>query len=201
MANNVRNAGRKRALSNEQIEQVIERHNSGETVTKLAKDYCISRQTLSSLINRYGEDVLVEIDKADSQRFLCRSLSYWSKINADITETPTDYLLRMDYMNKDTLCTAILVDYKNERIAIKNYTDKLPLRAFGIKVCPDWEDFNDFLKDRCIPEGRDRLKQTLEKMGISSYDPLSIIEVTKGVMAEDDQWIKLIYRSCSEACI
>ena len=47
---NSRGAGRKKALSDEQIKKLRERHNSGETISSLAKEVGVSRQTLSAYI-------------------------------------------------------------------------------------------------------------------------------------------------------
>ena len=55
------------------------------------------------------------------------------------------------------------------------------------------EDFEYFLESRCFPRGRDYMKDILRDMGLDSYDPLAIIEKTKGRMAEDKQWIRLKY--------
>ena len=35
-----------------------------------------------------------------------------------------------------------------EKIYIKNYTDQIPLRAFGVVDNPSWNDFEYFLEDR-----------------------------------------------------
>ena len=80
---------------------------------------------------------------------------------------------------------------------IKNYTDKSPHRAFGVVENPTWEDFQWFLKDRCFPETRAHLKWVLSDVGVPFYDPLMIIEKTKGKMAEDQQWIEVIHRKAS----
>ena len=37
------------------------------------------------------------------------------------------------------------------------------------------------------------MKDILRDLGLDSYDPLAIIEKTKGRMAEDKQWIRLRY--------
>ena len=50
-----------------------------------------------------------------------------------------------------------------------------------------------FLESRCFPKSRAMLKSILRELGLDSYDPLAIIEKTQGRMAEDKQWIHLIY--------
>lgn len=46
---------------------------------------------------------------------------------------------------------------------------------------------------RCFPRSRANLKEILRDIGVDSYDPLQIIEKTDGRMAEDKQWIEIIY--------
>ena len=74
-----------------------------------------------------------------------------------------------------------------------NKTDEVIHQAFGVKAKPNWEDFEYFLESRCFPRTRDHLKLVLRDLGLDSYDPLAIIEKTEGRMAEDKQWINLMY--------
>ena len=63
--------------------------------------------------------------------------------------------------------------------------------AFGNNLLPNWEDFQRFLEDRCIPRQRAGLREYLETLGLDEYDPLAIIEKTGGRMAEDQQWLTI----------
>ena len=81
------------------------------------------------------------------------------------------------------------VDEINRRVRVRNYTDNLLYRAFGINGNPTYEDYEEFLKSRCFPETRDKIKIELELLGIPFYDPMLIIEKTNGRMAEDEFWI------------
>ena len=51
--------------------------------------------------------------------------------------------------------------------------------------------YEDFLKSRCFPETRDKLKLVLDDLNLPFYDPFMIIQKTEGKMAEDDFWIKI----------
>lgn len=103
------------------------------------------------------------------------------------------YTLNLKYMYQQHPCTIIDVDFLNEKIKIENRTDDILHRAFGVVENPTWEQFNEFLKDRCFPETRGNLKSVLKDLGIESYDPLQIIEKTKGKISDDDMWIKIKY--------
>ena len=75
---------------------------------------------------------------------------------------------------------------------MKNYTDRIPLRAFGVVENPSWADFEEFLKERCLPASRAGLNGILREMDVPFYDPLLIIEKTNGRMAGDNQWVQMI---------
>ena len=101
--------------------------------------------------------------------------------------------MRMNFMCLEELCTVIDVDFMHKKIYIENKTDDILHRAFGIVEHPDWERFEEFLESRCFPRTRAHVKEILRSMGLDSYDPLQIIEKTGGRMAEDKQWIEIIY--------
>ena len=109
------------------------------------------------------------------------------------TPPEKNYTLRMTYMYKQYPCTIIDVDFLNERIAIKNRTPDILHRAFGVVENPTWEQFQEFLADRCYPETRGNIKSILKTLGIDSYDTLQIVEKTKGRTADDDMWIRFKY--------
>ena len=97
-----------------------------------------------------------------------------------------------NFMNGQQLCTVIDIDFKHEVVRMKNYTDRIPLRAFGVVENPSWADFEEFLKERCLPASRAGLKGILREMDVPFYDPLLIIEKTNGRMAGDNQWVQMI---------
>lgn len=181
---NERGAGRKRALNAEKIAQIAKRHEAGETLTALAAEYGISRQTLSGYLNRREEE----------QEQICRTIRKWAELNRRFRDVNVEeYTMRMEFMCGDECCTEILVDFAGQRIAVENRTDDLIHRAFGIKAKPTWEDFEEFLESRCFPRTREHLRLVLKDLGLDSYDPLAIVERTKGRMAEDMQWIAITY--------
>lgn len=98
----------------------------------------------------------------------------------------------LHFMDKHGICTVIDADFQNERVTIENHTDDILHRAFGINENPTWADFEYFLEDRCFPRTRDKLKLVLKDIGLDYYDPLSIIRITHGRMAEDTQWLEII---------
>ena len=101
------------------------------------------------------------------------------------------WTLRIWYMYKQEVCTLIDVNEQEQKVKIKNYTDKVMFRAFGSVENPDYNDYQEFLKSRCFPESRDKMKLILKDLGLPFYDPIMIIEKTEGRMAEDNFWIRI----------
>ena len=160
---NPRNAGRKAQLTPDQTVEVLELHRKGIGNTEIAKQFGVSRQTIYKYI-----------------------------YNAEHFSTDPDFTMRMNFMNGQQLCTVIDIDFKHEIVRMKNYTDRIPLRAFGVVENPSWADFEEFLKERCLPASRAGLKDILREMEVPFFDPLLIIEKTNGRMAGDHQWVQII---------
>ena len=156
-------SGRKNSFTEPQIARILALQKRGEKIAQIARKYQVSRQTIYSQIKR----------------------AYHFSDDPDIK-------MRMDYMNHDNLCTTIDIDFKHEKIYIQNYTEQIPLRAFGVLTEPKWADFEYFLEDRCFPRTRDHAKEILKEMNLPFYDPLLIIEKTQGYMEGDHQWIMIL---------
>lgn len=111
-----------------------------------------------------------------------------------LNQTPEPgYTMRMTLMYGNKPCTAIDVNFMENKIRIQNYTKDVLHRAFGVKEDPTWEDFCVFLQDRCFPKTRGNAKAILSGLGLQDYDPLQIVEKTSGRVAEDDLWLKFQY--------
>ena len=111
-----------------------------------------------------------------------------------LNEKPADgYTLRITYIYHQHPCTVIDVDFLNQRVIVQNKTKDILHRAFGVVEHPTWDDFELFLKDRCFPATRGDAKAILKDLQLTSYDPLQIVEKTKGRTAEDDMWMKFHY--------
>lgn len=109
-------------------------------------------------------------------------------------QKPADSVsLRISYIYRNQPCTIIDVDFLNRKIMIQNKTEDLLHRAFGVVKEPTWEDFEDFLKDRCFPESRGDVKELLHNLNLTDYDPLQIVEKTQGRTVDDDMWMKFTY--------
>ena len=127
-------------------------------------------------------------------------------ISKYLNRPPDDtYVMRIDFMFRQKVCTEIYVDFEHKQIRIVNRTDDIMKRAFGVNENPTWEDFESFLEERCFPRTRAHRKALLKGIGVDSFDPLQIIEKTKGRMAEDNQYLNITRKArialCSTALI
>ena len=109
-----------------------------------------------------------------------------------IPDRDPSFRLRMYYKYLDQICTVIDIDERLRRIRIKNYVPDLQFRAFGRNESPTFEDYEAFLESRCFPRTRDKMKLMLKELDLPFYDPLMIIEKTKGRMAEDDFSLEIV---------
>ena len=107
-------------------------------------------------------------------------------LNKPLTDS---YVMRLDFMYKQKVCTEIYVDFEHKQIKIINRTNDIMKRAFGVNENPTWEDFESFLEERCFPNSRALKKTILQRIGVESYDPLQILELNRGRTAEDNQYI------------
>lgn len=191
---NTRNAGRKRKLDTKTVRNIIKERDNGSSMSELAKKYGVSRQTMSFYIHEVAAEIAVE--RTSEVETFIHELTYWKRLNKDFNITQEElekYKVRYDYMLDRQITTSILVDFKNENVIVKNYSSHPMKRAFGVKRKPTWEDFVEFVEDRCVPKSRDHMKLILRDYGLSTFDPFSIIEKTGGGMAEDNRYIR-IYR-------
>ena len=100
-------------------------------------------------------------------------------------------LLQLQFYHGDSLCTTILADETAEKVLIENHTSDPLYTAFGVNENPDWQDYQIFLEERCIPKSRAGLKEYLNAIGVDEYNPVEIIRKTKGRMAEDRSWLEV----------
>ncbi len=93
------------------------------------------------------------------------------------------------YMDREKSATLLDIYPAINRLEIWNFTDDLISRAFGNRKNPSWQEYEQFLEDRCMPRTRYGIKKELERMGLDSYDPFQIVEITKGRVYGDGQWL------------
>ena len=100
-------------------------------------------------------------------------------------------VVKYEYYDKDVLCSTIVCDFTSKAVSVKNHTEVILKTAFGVNMSPSWDDFMEFLEERCVPKTRENIGSILENMDLLEYDPVKIVEITQGRMAEDNQWLKI----------
>lgn len=100
-------------------------------------------------------------------------------------------VVKYEYYDKDVLCSTIVCDFTSKTVLVKNHTEDILKTAFGVNLSPTWDDFTEFLEERCVPRTRENVDLILENMDLTEYDPVKIVEITQGRMAEDNQWLKI----------
>lgn len=162
--------------------------NAGGTASKKAKTYKASLPTawINALgLNESNRDIEISFD--DEKIIISPIITIDDFINS--AKKKGHSIVKLSYYNDVDLCTVIVADYTAETVKFENFTDNSINTAFGIKSNVSWQDYNNFLKDRCIPESREGLKYYLNSIKVDEFNPLEIIKKTKGKMAEDNQWI------------
>lgn len=125
-----------------------------------------------------GERIIIEKQKSPEDFINCKM-----HLKHDVRE--------IKYYNSNNLSTYIIADFTDKTLLFRNYTDICIDTAFGNNDNPDWDDFQSFLRERCIPESRAGLKYYLNELDIDVYDPIAIIEKTGGRMAEDNHYVEI----------
>lgn len=99
-------------------------------------------------------------------------------------------ILDFDYMKKDSVCTNIKVT-DSGNILVKNYTDNILDRAFGVNTNISRQDIERLFEERCFPECRHNCKELLKDMGITGgYKAVKIVVQNYGMMFTDTYWIR-----------
>ena len=99
--------------------------------------------------------------------------------------------MQYEYFDKDTLCSTLVCDFTDKNLRVINHTDSLLKTAFGTQTKPTWDDFLEFMAERCVPKTRENLSEILKALDLDRYDSVAIVEKTHGKMAEDNQWLRI----------
>lgn len=162
--------------------------NAGGTASSTAKTYKVSIPSAWINLLKLNEDNRDIELSFDGEKIIIEPKTSFDNFIVSAKQKGHK-LLKLNYYNNDNLCTTIIADYDNKTVKLQNFTDNPVYTAFGIKSNVDWEDYNSFLEERCIPKSRMGLKNYLCSIGVDEYNPLEIIKKTNGRMAEDSQWL------------
>lgn len=174
---------------------VIPEYTTGEQIKTVRKKLGMTQKDFAFFINSSKPTVeRWEVSKQPIKGpivLLLECMKRYPQIVNEVEIPPKVLPLRLWYMQGETVCTLIDVDEAGKQIEIKNYTPNFLFRAFGKEEHPDFTMYEEFLRSRCFPESRDKMKLLLREMNLPFYDPFMIIEKTEGRMAEDEFWIRI----------
>jgi len=103
--------------------------------------------------------------------------------------------LRLLYYKKTLLCSVIDINESERSVKVKNYTDILEYRAFGLEEYPSYGDYQEFLKSRCSSiSGNTAERKTFFTKNVKQIFESSLAEIerTGGRKQDDDYWIKVV---------
>ncbi len=162
--------------------------SAGGNAGKNSKSYKISLP--SKWVNKLSlASEKIELSFDGEKIILSHHLSFETFLNQK--KEKGHKLILLKYYDNDTLCTSICADFTDKTISAKNEAYDIVKTAFGKNEIPTWEDFEDFLEERCVPENRSGIREYLETIGVDEYAPVEIIKKTAGRMAEDNQWLEM----------
>jgi len=161
----------------------------GGTAAKSSKTYKISLP--SSWINELGISQTRDVEMS----FDGNSIVITKPLSCDefiaVKKEAGHNLIKLSIYDDKTLCAIIFADFIDKTFVFENFISEAIKLPFGNNNTPVWEDFEDFLLERCIPKQRSGIREYLETMGFSEYNTIDIIRKTHGRMAEDNQWIEM----------
>ena len=162
---------------------------AGGTASKNSKTYKISIP--SSWVQEMGlNENNRDVELVFENNMIC--IEPIKTINEFVKEKLMDKheVKKIEFYDANKICTLIYADFTDKTLSVENYSD-IVKTAFGNNDTPTWDDFQVFLKERCIPKERSGIREYLEAIGVDEYNPIEIIKKTQGRMAEDNQWIKM----------
>lgn len=174
---------------------VLPEYTTAKEIKKLRKDLHLTQKDFAELIN-CSKPTVERWERSEEVIRgpivpLLRLLQKYPEYIQGIRIPDKVWQIRMWYMHNQDVCTLIDVNEQERKVKVKNYTDKIMFRAFGVVETPDYDQYLEFLESRCFPSSRDKMKLILKDLDLPFYDPMMIIEKTEGRMAEDDFWIRI----------
>lgn len=79
---------------------------------------------------------------------------------------------RLSLFENEILCSTIYADFVNKAVRVENHVDDPAKTAFGKSRNPDWQDFQAFVQERCIPRERAVCGSIWKRWGYMNTIPL-----------------------------
>ena len=96
-------------------------------------------------------------------------------------------------MNEENqIMTSVYINPITKKVKIKNFTDDIMDRAFGVNEKPTYEDVLKFFESRTFPRNRVSINDILESMGLKEYDPYLMCKKLQGRTEQDNFYIDFL---------
>lgn len=174
---------------------ITSEYTTADEIKKLRKELHLTQKEFAELVN-CSKPTIERWERSKEAVHgpivtLIKMLQKYPEYEQEVRVPEKVWPLRIWYMYDRDVCTLIDVNECERKVKVKNYTEKIMFRAFGVVENPDYKQYQEFLESRCFPESRDKMKLVLKDFGLPFYDPIMIIEKTEGRMAEDDFWLRI----------
>lgn len=101
--------------------------------------------------------------------------------------------MKFNFMDgNNQIITSVYVNPLTKKVKIKNYSDDIVDRAFGVNENPTYHDVLDFLESRTFPRNRTNINDILKDMGLNKYDPYLMCKKLNGRTEQDDFYIDFL---------
>ncbi len=97
--------------------------------------------------------------------------------------------MKFSILWKNELLADIETEPRKSEVKIKKY-DVRPMIQIFQRGKIDRERIYEFIKSRCMEEGRGDIEEILEELGLEEYDPWKMVQITHGVDWDDFYWIR-----------
>ena len=101
--------------------------------------------------------------------------------------------MKFNFMNDENqVMTSVSVNPITKKVKIKNFTDDIMDRAFGINEKPTYEDVLKFFESRAFPRNYAGIDDVLEGMNLKTYDPYLMCKKLQGRTEQDEFYIDFL---------
>lgn len=101
--------------------------------------------------------------------------------------------MKFNYMNEnDEIITSVYVNPITKKVKIKNYTDDIVDRAFGVNEKPNYQDVLDFFESRTFPRNRVDIDDIIKEFSLIEYNPYLMCKKLQGRTEQDDCYIDFL---------
>lgn len=127
-------------------------------------------------------NIKIRIDKGESVSSIAKEYGVSRQaLYKRLKQGISDQVFTLDYIVDGDVTTRIDVDFRNEKVSIKNFGQRISRYAFGLNQNPNWSDFLHFLEESLLGKKQLNSERSSKRLILqdSSCIDYSIEEVVK----------------------